>query len=133
MIVTKFPSAELSETVHMVLGHIWQLIALNDGYGLGQMTEQGLEGMNKLIRRFSERFARHVSLEANMVDVMHRLQTLSNPLLMTYQREKFCNRCKTRNDHWTVSCPKKDQVQGCMTLRQQLFFDWNEEVESYLF
>ena len=133
MIVTKFPSAELSETVHMVLGHIWQLIALNDGYGLGQMTEQGLEGMNKLIRRFSERFARHVSLEANMLDVMHRLQTLSNPLLMTYQREKFCNRCKTRNDHWTVSCPKKDQVQGCMTLRQQLFFDWNEEVESYLF
>ena len=50
----KFPTVSISETIHMVLGHSFQLIELNDGYGLGQMSEQGLEGLNKLVRRYSE-------------------------------------------------------------------------------
>ena len=66
----KFSFVPVSETAHMVLGHSFQLIELNDGYGLGQMSEQGLEGLNKLVRRFSERYARQRSLDANITDVV---------------------------------------------------------------
>lgn len=36
--------AHISESMHGTLGHSHQLIQLNDGYGLGNLTEQGSEG-----------------------------------------------------------------------------------------
>ena len=79
----------VTETAHMVLGHSFQLIDANDGYGLGQMTEQGLESVNKLVKRYSERFARQISLGANITDVMHRLQVLSNPYLKSFKKKSY--------------------------------------------
>ena len=128
----KFPYVPVSETAHMVLGHSFQLIELNDGYGLGQMSEQGLEGLNKLVRRFSERYARQKSLDANITDVVNRLQVLSNPFLMTFKRTPRCTRCKAIGDHWTVSCPSKEPVPWCNNLKEQLRQDLHEEIESYL-
>ena len=116
----------------MVLGHSFQLIELNDGYGLGQMSEQGLEGLNKLVRRYSERFARQVSLNANITDVVNRLQVLSNPQLMRFKRKPRCTRCSVVGEHWTVSCPTKEKAPRCNTLTEQQKQDLNDEVESYL-
>ena len=129
---SNFPSISVSETAHMVLGHSFQLIELNDGYGLGQMSEQGLEAINKLVRRFSERFARHRSLDANIIDVINRLQVLSNPYLLTFQRKPSCSRCNTTGEHWTHSCPQKDKVARCNSLKEQQEQELNDEVESYL-
>ena len=129
---TSFEFMPVTETTHMVLAHSFQLIELNDGYGLGQMSEQGLEGLNKLVRRFSERFARQKSLDANISDVMNRLQVLSNPRLHTYKRKPFCSRCNAHGDHWTVACPEKEKKQSCNTQREQMKKDLNDEVESYL-
>ena len=128
----KFPTVSISETTHMVLGHSFQLIELNDGYGLGQMSEQGLEGLNKLVRRYSERFARQVSLNANITDVVNRLQVLSNPQLMRFKRKPRCTRCSVVGEHWTVSCPTKEKAPRCNTLTEQQKQDLNDEVESYL-
>ena len=128
----KFSFVPVSETAHMVLGHSFQLIELNDGYGLGQMSEQGLEGLNKLVRRFSERYARQRSLDANITDVVNRLQVLSNPFLMTYKRTPQCTRCKAIGDHWTISCPSKEPVPWCNNLKEQLRLDLQEEIEAYL-
>ena len=129
---SKFSYVPISETAHMVLGHSFQLIELNDGYGLGQMSEQGLEGLNKLVRRFSERYARQRSLDANITDVVNRLQVLSNPFLMTYRRKPQCTRCCSVGDHWTVSCPNKEKIPWCKNLKEQLRHDLHEEIETYL-
>ena len=129
---SKFATVSISETAHMVLGHSFQLIELYDGYGLGKMSEQGLEGLNKLVRRYSERFARQVSLDANILDVVNRLQVLSNPKLLQFKRKPFCNRCHVAGEHWTVSCPTKDKVARCNTMAQQQKQDLDDEVESYL-
>ena len=127
----KFHMVIVTETAHMVLGHSFQLIDANDGYGLGQMTEQGLESVNKLVKRYSERFARQISLGANITDVMHRLQVLSNPYLKSFKKKSYCTKCKEYG-HYTISCPEKDQVLGCNTMREQLKQDLHDEVESYL-
>ena len=127
----KFPMVIVTETTHMVLGHSFQLIDANDGYGLGQMTEQGLESVNKLVKRYSERFARQISLGANITDVMHRLQVLSNPYLKSFKKKSYCTKCKEYGQ-CTISCPEKDQVLGCNTMREQLKQDLHDEVESYL-
>ena len=128
----KYDFLEITETAHMVFGHSFQLIELNDGYGLGLMSEQGLEGINKLVHRYSERYARQNNLLNNIQDVVNRLQVLSNPYLLSLKRKQRCTRCDTYGDHWTRSCPKK-QVQRCNTLKEQLNQNLNEEVESYLY
>ena len=130
---TQFEWVQVSESVHLLLAHSHQLIELNEGFGLGQMTEQGSEGVNKLVRRFSECFARQTSLDENITDVFNRLQILSNPFLMTFQRKQFCNNCKTFGEHWTVSCPRKEKKSHCNTLREELEQELNQEVESFLY
>jgi hypothetical protein len=43
-ILTKYPWVNISQSLHEILGHSFQLIDLNDGFGLGQLIEQGSEG-----------------------------------------------------------------------------------------
>jgi hypothetical protein len=42
--LTEFPWVHVSNSLHEILAHSHQLIALNDGFGLGQLIEQGSEG-----------------------------------------------------------------------------------------
>ena len=51
-IVELFPWAVVSPSVHHILGHAWERIEQNDGYGLGNVSEEGLEALNKWICRF---------------------------------------------------------------------------------
>ena len=50
-IVDMFPWAVISPSVHRILGHAWERIQQNKGYGLGNISEEGLEALNKWIRR----------------------------------------------------------------------------------
>ena len=52
LIVETFPWAVISPSVHRILAHGAERIELNEGFGLGDMSEEGLEALNKLIRRF---------------------------------------------------------------------------------
>jgi hypothetical protein len=52
LLILELGWVRLSESVHDLLGHSWQLIAANDGFGLGQVIEQGSEGNTYLIHPF---------------------------------------------------------------------------------
>ena len=49
-ILEKFDWVILPESIHRLLAHSGELIEANDGYGLGGLSEEGLEGMNKVVR-----------------------------------------------------------------------------------
>ena len=64
---------KINYTLHGVIHHSVQLIALNECYGLGNLSEEGLEANNKYIQRFSELLARKTSQVKQLTDVMGRL------------------------------------------------------------
>jgi hypothetical protein len=86
------------------------------------------EGLNKYLRRFSERFARQTSFDANITDVFHRLQLRSDPIILSHRRQKYCSRCKD-HDHFTVSCPLQ---KGMLMTSNSLADELDAEVESFL-
>ena len=53
-----FPWAAVSPSVHRILAHSWEVLELNKGFGLGDMSEEGLEALNKIIRNRREHGAR---------------------------------------------------------------------------
>ena len=57
-IATTFPWAAISPSVHRILAHSWEVIEMNEGFGLGNLSEEGLESLNKQIRHFREHGAR---------------------------------------------------------------------------
>ena len=52
LMLKKLPWISIRPTVHKLLGHSWELILQNNEKGLGSLDESGLEGCNKLLRRF---------------------------------------------------------------------------------
>ena len=50
-ILDLYPWAVISPSVHRILGHGWETIQLNDSLRLGNISEEGLEALNKWIRR----------------------------------------------------------------------------------
>jgi hypothetical protein len=51
-IAIKFPWASITTSLHRLLGHSAECININDGFGLGDCSEEGLETLHKLVRRF---------------------------------------------------------------------------------
>ena len=49
-IVESFPWAAVSPSIHRILAHSWEVVELNNGFGLGDLSEEGLEAFNKHIR-----------------------------------------------------------------------------------
>ena len=81
LILRKFPWAEINFTLHGVLSHSADLIELNDGYGLGALSEEALEANNKFIRIYASTRARKTSADDQCMDVMARLLERSDPFL----------------------------------------------------
>ena len=53
-LVTCFPWCVVSPSVHRILAHSWEVIQGNNGCGLGSLSEEGLEALNKYIRSMRE-------------------------------------------------------------------------------
>ena len=64
---------KITPTVHKVLAHSWELIAHNDGVGLGSLDESGLEGCNKILRNVRTNISRKTSQNDNLVDTIKRM------------------------------------------------------------
>ena len=112
LLLTGFENSEskwinISPTVHMLLAHSWELIEINNNYGLGEYSEQGLEHNNKFLRYFRQYLSRKKSQETNLADCIHRLWLKSDPGVRNAGPKKQCSRCQNINDHNTVSCPLK--------------------------
>lgn len=87
-IVTAFPWAVISPSLHRVLAHGWERIEMHKGLGLGGISEEGLEAQNKHIRYLREHGARKTSTEENFHDVWVHLWKKSSPTLCKMDREK---------------------------------------------
>ena len=85
-IVERFPWAIISPSVHRILAHSWELIQLNDCFGLGDESEEGLEALNKFIRYLREHGARKISTEANFRDTFNHLWDRLRPVIVEMER-----------------------------------------------
>ena len=65
-----FPWISITGSVHKVLGHSWELIELNNGYGIGSLDEAGMEGCHKVLRAICTRLSRKISQQANLIDTI---------------------------------------------------------------
>ncbi|KAI6659891.1 hypothetical protein LOD99_14231 [Oopsacas minuta] len=63
-ILCAFPWANVSPTLHKLLARAPEIISMfNDGHGLENISEEGLEASNKYIRRYRDRLARKFHLK----------------------------------------------------------------------
>ena len=73
MIADNFSWADINYTLHGVLHHSEELIILNNGWSIGELSEEGLEANNKFIRKYLEERSRKTSPVDQLTDVMSRL------------------------------------------------------------
>ena len=85
-IVSLFPWAVISPSVHRILAHSWEVVELNNCYGLGDMSEEGLEALNKQIRERRSHGARKDRTENNFRDTFNHLWDRSRPKIVEMER-----------------------------------------------
>ena len=96
-LIQNFPFVHLNDTLHATVHHSVELIMRNEGYGLGALSEEGLEANNNDIRNYLETFCRKTSPLEQLTDVMYRLLERSDPIVLqsiSLQRtQKKCTEC----------------------------------------
>ena len=60
---------------------------MNDGYGLGELTEGGNEAKMKFVRRYKEIWTRKTDQDSCMTDTMNRLYLDACPVIRKYKPE----------------------------------------------
>ena len=65
-LLNNLPWVSITPTLHKVLCHAWELIEQNDGKGLGDLDESGLEGNNKILRKIRQDLARKTNQSNNI-------------------------------------------------------------------
>ena len=86
-IVERFPWAVISPSIHRILAHAHEVIDLNEGFGLGDESEEGLEALNKQIRRIREHGPRKDSTPNNFCDTYNHLWDRSRPTIVEMERK----------------------------------------------
>ena len=86
-LVQCFPWCVVSPSVHQILGHSSEVIQGNDKYGLGSVSEEGLEALNKCIRSMREKGARKNSTLNNFTDTYNHLWDRSRPTIVEMGRK----------------------------------------------
>ena len=96
--------------MHATVHHSPELIRMNEGFSLGSLSEEGLEGNNKDIRNYLSRFCRKSSPIYQITDVMYRLLERSDPWIlnkiMEQRSQKRCTECGS-NEHTIRSHARK--------------------------
>ena len=87
LLVRRFPWVAISPSVHRILAHSWEVMQLNDCYGLGGQSEEGLEALNKHIRSIRSKGARKDSTIHNFTDVYNHLWDRSRPTIVEMERK----------------------------------------------
>ena len=93
---------KLNHTLHGTIQHSVELMATNDGCGLGNLSEECLESNNKDIRNYLQFLSRKTSPIEQITDVMCRLLERSDPGVVKQSSQwhpnKYCTECGA-NDH----------------------------------
>ena len=77
----------LNEYKNGVKAHGWERIEMNDGFRLGDLSEEGLEALNKWIRRLRIGGARTSSTLFNFTDTFNHLWERSRPTIVEMERQ----------------------------------------------
>ena len=85
-IVESFPWAAVSPSIHRILAHSWEVVELNNGFGLSDLSEEGLEALNKHIRERRCHGSRKNSTEVNFEDTFNHLWDRSRPTIVELER-----------------------------------------------
>ena len=114
------PWISIMPSLHKVLAHSWELIELNDGMGLGNLDEAGLEGCNKILRKIRIQLSRKNSQNSNLIDTLNRMWVASDPQVNTEQlkAKPTCKNCNIRG-HSRRYC--KANLIGTLSEDDQLF------------
>ena len=86
------PWISITPSLHKVVAHSWELIQLDDSFGLGNLDESGLEG-NKLLRAIRIKLSRKTSQADNLDDTIRRMWIQSDPVV-NVERCKAQPHCK---------------------------------------
>ena len=103
---------KLPPTIHETFIHLPEKIKANDSRGLSNFSEENLESVHKIARRFRTELSRKTSKKATHYDTLRRLNVRSSPLLVNYhQKVNRCSNCKEVG-HIKSSCEydPKDEV-----------------------
>jgi hypothetical protein len=73
LLIQSFPWASVPQSIHQILAQSAERIRINDNFGLGNLSEESLESVHKLVRRFRSLLARKTSLLDNLRDVFKHL------------------------------------------------------------
>ena len=106
LIAEEFEFSTIPQSIHRLLGHSAERIRVNDGYGLGKLSEESLEAQHKLLRTAREILASKDSLEHNLFDVFTFLYTRSDPIVRSKRRTLHCSVC-SKQGHTKRSCPTR--------------------------
>ena len=98
----------MNDTLHATVHHSAELIRNNETYSLGALSEEGLEGNNKDIRNYLERFCRKTSMINQITDVMNRLLERSDPRIskqiIKQRSQKNMHRVWFYGSYYQISC-----------------------------
>ena len=123
-----FPWVLLNHTLHGTMHHSTELISLNDGYGLGSLSEECLESNNKDIRNYLQFLSRKTDPIDQLTDVMARLLERSDPRINTltasFKPKKYCTECGS-SDHTIRSHARlfSSPMKWYNSLAENLFLD----------
>ena len=92
-ILTHFKWVDLTPTVHKILAHARELINLNNGMGIGHLSEEGLEAVHKIIRRIRASWTLQTSDLANLKDLIKKVWLKSDPVFYSFKKVLKCSSC----------------------------------------
>ena len=92
-ILNYFDWVHIPGAIHRLLGHLPERIHANADYGLGNLSEEGLESSHKMVRRFRQLGARKSGLKENLIDVYCHWWAQSDGKIQASSRNYQCQNC----------------------------------------
>ena len=115
-IANNFPWALINHTMHGSIQHSAELIGMNGHYGLGSLSEEGLEATNKDVKFFIRERSRKCSPIDQLTDVMARLLERSDPfirdIILKCHAPLSCTECGS-TEHTIRSHSRRTSLPKC--------------------
>ena len=80
-------------SIHRLLGHCAERIHANGDYGLGNLSEEGIESTHKMVRRFREHGSRTFGLKECLIDEYTHWWANSDGRIQAVSRTYQCQNC----------------------------------------
>ena len=99
------PWVVITNSVHQLCAHSWELFELNSGSSISKWSEIALEAWNKHVRSFksgTSSRSRQTYIRANLHDIFRRMLITSHPAISSKRYRPLCRIC-VRYGQWAFS------------------------------